>query len=735
MAYAPIIGQQRKQYLLKFVVLAAMILLAAATGSAQAPVAGPEVPGLDELKKNSGLLTEFGQLMKKIQDGVQFPPARSQSRLLPLLPESTVFYAALPNYGNASHQALTIFQQEVKDNPDLRGWWQRGEIASEGPKIEDGLDKFYQFSQYLGDEIVVSGATEGHKKDPSLLILAEVRKPGLKIFLQQMSKELAGKSQTPVRVLDLAELAAANDAQGEQNLVILVRPDFVIAALDLRSLRSFNTRLDRNSREFASTPFGQRLMQAYEGGTTAVAGADVQTILQQLPTSTDQNEKLFRRSGFADMKYLIWEHKSVDSQAASQMELTFTGPRKGIASWLAAPGPLGSLDFVSPKAVMATAVLLKNPAEIFDDIRDLATVSNPNAFAGIEQMEQGLRLSLRDDLLAHLSGEIALEVDRFAQPEFVWKVILKADDAERLQTVLNTLLATAPVNPRQIEDGGITYHTLRIPSGQKTVEIGYAFVDGYLIVASSRDDVAEAIRLHRSGESLGKSSKFLASLPPGHLSEVSALFYEDPMAMAALNLQRLSPEMAQSISQLGAEKSPAVIAAYGEESAIREASRSGGVDVGAGLVVAAIAIPNLLRARIAANESSAVGMLRTVNTAEVIYKSTYPQRGYAGDLATLGADPHMPGAVSVDHASLIDATLGNASCTAWCTKSGFQFTIKGTCTNQRCYGYVVVATPANSSSGTKSFCSTSDAVIRYKVGAPLTAPISATECRTWDPLR
>jgi len=737
MAYARILGRQRQRQFHKCAALAAMILLVAATGAAQASAAGPEVPGLDELKKNSGLLTEFGQLMKKIQDGVQFPPARNQSRLLPLLPESTVFYAALPNYGDASHQALTIFQQEVRDNPDLRGWWQRGEMATEGPKIEDGLEKFYQFSQYLGDEIVVSGAAEGHKKDPSLLILAEVRKPGLKTYLLQMSREVTGKSQTPIRVLDLEDMAAVKDAQGEQKLVILVRPDFVVAALDLRALRSFNTRLDSNSREFASTPFGQRLTRAYEGGTAAIGGADLQTILQQVPTSTEQNEKLFRRSGFADMKYLIWEHKSVDGQAASQMELTFTGPRKGIASWLAAPGPLGSLDFVSPKAVMTIAVLLKNPAEIFDDVRDVATVSNPSAFLALAQMEKGLKLSLRDDVLGHLSGEIALEVDRFAQPDVVWKAIVKVDDPDRLQTVLNKLLATAPVSPGQYEDGGITYYTLRIPSGQKTIEIGYAFVDGYLIVASSRETVAEAIRLHRGGESLGKSSKFLASLPPGRLTEVSALLYEDPMAMAVLNLQRLSPEIAQSFSRLGAEKSPAVIAAYGEESAIREASRSGGVDVGAGLIVAAIAIPNLLRARIAANESSAVGTLRTANTAEVIYKNTYPQRGYAHDLATLGPDPHAPGAISAGHASLIDATLGNATCTAgaWCTKAGFQFTIKGTCTNQRCYGYVVVAQPANSNSGTRSFCSTSDAVIRFKVGAQLVAPVTAAECRTWQPLQ
>ena len=54
------------------------------------------------------------------------------------------------------------------------------------------------------------------------------------------------------------------------------------------------------------------------------------------------------------------------------------------------------------------------------------------------------------------------------------------------------------------------------------------------------------------------------------------------------------------------------------------------------LIIAAIAIPNLLRSRIAANEASAVGSLRTINTAEVTYASTYPSAGFATDLGTLG---------------------------------------------------------------------------------------------------
>jgi hypothetical protein len=726
--------RHHRRHFVKCIAITALIFLVTSAGAAQAmPPAQSDVP-LADLQKYSGLLTAFGELLKKVQNTVQFPPPRAQSHLLPLLPESTIFYAALPNYGDASHQAQEIFEQEIKESPELRAWLEHGDVAANRQKVEDALEKFYQLSQYLGDEIVVSGTTGGGK-DPSLLILAEVRKPGLKDFLQQKAKELAGDSDTPVRLLDVHELATAKDTHPAKQLLILVRPEIVAVALDLAPLRALNARLEKNSRAFASTPFGRRVAQSYEGGTTVVAAADLQQILRQVQPDINQSKEMFQQTGFADAKYLVWEHKTVDGQAASQMELSFTGPRHGVASWLAAPGPLGSLDFVSPKAIMVGAVRLKDPAQIFEEAKDLATASNPNAFAALAQVEQGLKLSLKDDLLGRLSGEIAYEVDDLT-PVPVWKVILGVNDPDRLQTTLAALLANMHLAARSSENGGVTYYTLEVPSAQKTTEISYAFADRYLVAGSSREMVTDAIRLHHTGDSLAQSKKFLASLPPGHSSEVSALFYQDPLKVAALSMRQVSPELAESLSHSSTETPPAVICAYGEESALREASRSGGVDASAILVVAAIAIPNLLRARMAANEASAVSNIRTANTAQIIYSSSYPDRGFARDLASLGPDPRGPRSPSADHASVIDATLGNASCTAgaWCTKSGYQFSITARC-KKTCDEFVVVGTPVNFNSGTRSFCSTSDAVVRFKAGPPLTSPISASECQTWPPLQ
>jgi type II secretory pathway pseudopilin PulG len=716
-----------------------VLFLTASPAVAQSTTVTATVPSSpQDVQNNPALLRALGELFQKMQQSVRFPPERGSSRLLARLPESTIFYAALPNYGEASHQALTVFREELAQNADLRGVWQHVELSAGGPKLEDYLERFYQFSQYLGDEIVASVSVDT-KKEPGILILAETRKPGLREFLVQATKELGGKSPIGIRIYDPQELAAAKETPGANKFSILVRPDFVIGAADVATLQRFSAQLDGNSQNFASTPFGQRVARAYEGGATIVSAIDVQTLLSLAPVSSKQDLATLQRTGFTDAKYLVWRHRSSPGQTASETELSFTGPRRGVAAWLAAPGPLGSLDFLSPDAMMATGVLLKNPADIFDDISDLANASNPNSLAAITQMEQGLKVSLRSDLLAQLTGEIAVELDTpGATATPAWKAALRVKDPQRLQTTLSTIFTAMHWNAQRHDDGDLTYHTVEIPSAQKTLEIGYTFVDGYLVIGSSREATAEAVRLHRTGGSLAKFEKFQAALPPPPLSEASAVFYEDPSAWLAFNLRQAPPAIAGLFSQVSLEKSPIVLCAYGEETALRQVSTSGGVDVAGVMIVAAIAIPNLMRAREAANEASAVGEVRTVNTAQITYAATYPQRGFARDLATLGSDPAQINRYSVEHAGILDAALAGPDCSAekWCEKSGYRFSVSSLCKLQHCSEYVVTATPVSTNTGTRNFCSTSaDAVIRFKTGAPLTTPLTIRECKSWSPLQ
>ena len=140
------------------------------------------------------------------------------------------------------------------------------------------------------------------------------------------------------------------------------------------------------------------------------------------------------------------------------------------------------------------------------------------------------------------------------------------------------------------------------------------------------------------------------------------------------------------------------------------------------LIIAAIAIPNLLRSRIAANEASAVGSLRTINTAEVTFASTYPSNGFASSLTQLGPPSGGGTTATSTNAILLDSVLG---CTggASCTKSGYTFLITaGTLTNGVYSSYSSSANPITvDQTGKRYFYSDASGVIRYNATSAATS--------------
>ncbi len=132
------------------------------------------------------------------------------------------------------------------------------------------------------------------------------------------------------------------------------------------------------------------------------------------------------------------------------------------------------------------------------------------------------------------------------------------------------------------------------------------------------------------------------------------------------------------------------------------------------LIIAAIAIPNLLRARMAANESSAVSSIRTINTSEVSYDTTYPTVGFAPNLVSLGGAVGVACVPSSTTACLLDAVLANDGNPAGSGKSGYLFTTGvGTVAGGVNVGYTVKGAPITiNQTGIRAFCSEEDAVVR-----------------------
>ena len=145
------------------------------------------------------------------------------------------------------------------------------------------------------------------------------------------------------------------------------------------------------------------------------------------------------------------------------------------------------------------------------------------------------------------------------------------------------------------------------------------------------------------------------------------------------------------------------------------------------LVIAAIAIPNLMRARMAANDSSAAGSMHAINAAEVGYFGTYQNVGFPATLIPLGgAAPCSPSAATACFIDNSLATNGGGN-----GKSGYSFAATGSPSagspnNNQFYA---TATPNSNLTGTRAYCSTDDMVVRLQPSGNVTLVATYAACQ------
>ena len=125
------------------------------------------------------------------------------------------------------------------------------------------------------------------------------------------------------------------------------------------------------------------------------------------------------------------------------------------------------------------------------------------------------------------------------------------------------------------------------------------------------------------------------------------------------------------------------------------------------LTIVAIAVPNFIRARLAANEASAVGSIRSINTSATTYSVYYPAQNFPPTLAALGSGGVTPCTPTVTSACLLDDVLASG------IKSGYTFVWTGD-GNTPSVSYKITATPIGvGSTGQRMFCSDQTSVIYF----------------------
>jgi hypothetical protein len=543
------------------------------------------VPVQDEISWSANrdeelaLLAEFGKLKNKLQR-IPMPPPRYQSNILPLLPADTVLYVGIPNLGDALAQANQIFQQQLAQSPILQQWWNKNANANQHPTPAELIDEIRTLSQYLGDEVVITisgDSANGFHQSP--VLLAEVRQSGLKDFLQNhLAGTLRSHPGAPdFKVVDPQSLSAL--APQTNGMIMLVRQNMLVIGGDAGSVQRMNAQIENRAGLFAETDFGKRILSVYSNGAETLIGVDMGQILGEL---NKNNAQALQNSGFGDVKYLIATRSQSSAQPDNRITLEFNGERHGIASWLAAPAPIGSLDYVSANAGVAVSFVSKQPAQMLDDFFSTVSAGSPSFGQDLAKVNSELGLDIRNDLASSLGGDMTIALDGPVLPTPSWKVIVEVNNSGALQLAIQKLVQDAASEAAkngqpgptltQEQVAGRTFYTVRSEGPGLSDEHDYVFADGYLILAPSRALLIAALQTHANGTSLSRSGNFRALLPNDNQANFSGMLYQNLGPVLQPIASQLNAQQLAFFQQLAGDSKPSVMCAYGESDRIEVAS-------------------------------------------------------------------------------------------------------------------------------------------------------------------
>jgi hypothetical protein len=521
------------------------------------------------------LLAQFSVLQHRIG---QIPlPQRYGSDLLDRMPGDTELYVSIPNLGDFVSQAKAIFEDQLKQSPVLQQWWNNGK-QNKTAELDALVNKVHDLSQYIGDEMVIVALKQ--QNGGGFAVVADVQRSGLADLLkQQFATEAHGK----LTILDESTLnSTIGDAQGK-SAYALVGTKVVIFSNSIDTLKTIDAQMNAGSSGFAASDFGQRIKAAYDRGAGVILAANLQEMLAGSAHPGGKHSDAFlRESGLADVRYLIAEHRETNGTPENHLNVQFSGTRQRVASWLGAPAPVGSLDFVSTNAALAVAGVSKDPTAIADDLIAMMS-ADKNGMENWNKAQSELGIDIRNDLAGNLGGEFLFALDGPVLPTPSWKAVIEVRDSERFEATFERLVQAVNSHAQgkdahgitidASQAGGQTFHTVHNSStGVAVAE--YTYSNGYMIVAPTRALLMEALRVHATGNSLGHSASFKALLPVDQNENYSAVAYQNLGPVLTPLLSQMSGPSADALKKLASDSHPTAICAWGKDAGIEAASNS-----------------------------------------------------------------------------------------------------------------------------------------------------------------
>ncbi|MEP6963026.1 MAG: FecR family protein, partial [Acidobacteriota bacterium] len=474
-------------------------------------------------------LNAVGQQISRIP----MPGLRYSSRLIDRVPAGSVVLVSIPNLSQMLGEATQIFDNKARESAVLAEWWN----ASGEMGLRTAVDRVKTVTGYLGDEILVAIPLNGPP-----IVLAEVNRQGL-------AEELARTGFTGPVAFEGSVVA--------------------IGAATVPPVGGF-----------ATTPFGARIMESYRAGVQLLFSANA----EQIVAGNVKNSV----AGFDNVKYLIAEQKGSLSAPLHTAALTFNGSRHGVMSWLATPGPMGSLEFVSRDASFAVSFVTRDPRQLLEE---LMAVSAPDPAGAGQEFWRSAGVSLLDDVAGTLGGEATIAFDGALLPKPDWKMAVEVENAARLQWAIEQIVMAVrrdkpgtAMNVTSEAVSGRTFYMLTADAPMPTMH--YTFVDGYWLVGGSRGLLIKAISDREAAVTLPRSAEFRAQMPQDGSTYFSGLVYYNmgstvgPIADQLKASGLLTPQLQSQVDTLTANRTPSLIYAYGEPDRIQVGSRSNLLQMG-----------------------------------------------------------------------------------------------------------------------------------------------------------
>jgi hypothetical protein len=539
------------------------------------------------------LVAQLGALEGDVRAAF-LPGGRTESRLLDLVPGDPVVYVAMPNIGRALAASQEALDRRLAESDALREWWQRAmaESGAEG-EMREALSSVAALAAGLGDEIVIASGLPADDEVPPMVLLAEVADgPALDAAIDaEISRVRSGAppGEAPALVVvdDPTALGSATGAEptgADPTVLYLWRgPSVLVATPDPTTLRAVALAQDTPT-GFRDTPFGSRVAEAYTRGVDWLLAADLARGMDLAIAEAEAAAEasgadvavgpgptgMLDASGMLDARYLIVGQKGTEDGARTDAALTFDGPRRGMAAWLAEPGPMGALRFLSPEALAAAAFVVAEPAQMLADLLAFTEAGRGDSAVDDSEGVSGEAIEVAEALAASLGGDVALALDGPVLPVPSWVAVIEVYDPVRLEEGLHALVAlhnraaTETEHPPwrlEVLDRHASWVLHRGPDDQA---VHAAVEDGYLVVAPSRALVERAVRVRRSGVSLADSEPIREGLRRDGNLNVSALVYQNAADSLAPVADRLGRDLDIAPSLFAATALDDEIRLYGD---------------------------------------------------------------------------------------------------------------------------------------------------------------------------